>query len=342
MKFSIGYQFQDENEDSFASIVYDYPKDIEEVYFPWVDNKTCRSSLVNTRGYINWNGQQQLEHDIRYIKNKNIKLNLLFNANCYGEKAVSNNFKNNICSIIEHIGSVAGGLDTVTTTSLSVAHIVKKYFKDIELRASVNMRIGSIEGMKYIAHLFDSYYIQRDYNRDLNVIKELKSWADSNGKKLCILANSGCMRLCSGQIFHDNLVAHEAQAGELDNMEDFNPHACWNYYKDRANWVSILQNTWIRPEDIHHYKDYFSVVKLATRASSNPRRIIKAYIDGIYRGNLLDLLEPGFGKLLRPWYIDNEKFPDDWAGHVMNCDKKCHQCNYCKSVLDRALIEGYY
>ena len=34
---------------------------------------------------------------------------------------------------------------------------------------------------------------------------------DAEGKELYMLANSGCLNNCSAHVFHDNLVAHEAQ-----------------------------------------------------------------------------------------------------------------------------------
>ena len=48
-------------------------------------------------------------------------------------------------------------------------------------------------------------------------LKMLKAWAQENGKKITILANSGCMRDCSGQIFHDNMVAHEDEICKKEN-----------------------------------------------------------------------------------------------------------------------------
>ena len=48
-----------------------------------------------------------------------------------------------------------------------------------KMRASVNMRVGTIQGMQYLAHLFDGYYVQRDHNRDITHLAELKEWADA-------------------------------------------------------------------------------------------------------------------------------------------------------------------
>lgn len=338
MKFAIGYQMYEDEEQSFASIVQKYSKHIEEVYFPWLDIPSGRSSLTNRHGYVDWTGQEKLVADIRMFKQMGIKLDLLFNGNCYGSNAMSQYLANNVCSVIEYLGQAAGGVEIVTTTSPAIAHIIKKEFPYIEIRASINMRIGSIKGMQYISHLFDAFYLQREYNRDFDKIEELLFWTKENGKRLLMLANSGCMSFCSAQTFHDNMVAHGNEVDGTQNILDWTPHMCWKYYKDRENWESVLQNTWIRPEDLHNYDPYFPIVKLATRMHSLPGMVIQAYIRRRYYGNLLDLFEPGFGPVFAPYIIDNSRFPENWFDVTSKCNKKCHDCSYCRSVLDETLI----
>lgn len=337
MKFSIGYYSYDEGDRPFSYMLDEFGESIEEVYFPWVNIETCRSSLTDNGGYIDWNGQERLENDLIEIRKRDIRLNLLINANCYGEKSISEYLMKNICSIINHINDFAGLPDTVTTTSPAVAYIIKSHYKEIEVRASVNMMIGSIQGMKYLSELFDGFYIRRENNRHLDVLRTLKKWADENSKKIYILANSGCMSFCSGQIFHDNLVAHEKEISQVRNMKDFNPYTCWNYYRDPNNWPDLLRNTWIRPEDINNYNDMFTMVKIASRMSLRPVETIKAYVNGSYDGNLLNIMEPGHGSLLYPNYIDNKKFPDNWFIKTSTCDMNCSECGYCDSVFKNVL-----
>jgi len=337
MKFAVGYQLLNDDEHGFAEIVGQFREHIAEVYFPWLDIPTARAPLANQRGYIDWRAQQRLERDLSLFKQWGIKLDLLLNANCYGRYAVSQYLANLICSVIDHLSEAVGGIDTVTTSSLAVAHTVKTNFPDIEVRASVNMRIGTVKGMQYVADLFDGFCVQREYNRDFQRLRQLKAWADANNKKLYMLANSGCLNFCSGQVFHDNLVAHETEIDEVARIPDWTPHVCWNHYRDRKNWVTFLQNSWIRPEDIHHYEHYFPVVKLATRMHSRPAMVIQAYVERRFYGNLLDLLEPGYGPLFAPFIIDNSRFPDDWFERTTTCDKNCHECNYCETVLRKVL-----
>ncbi len=338
MKFAVGFQLYDYGEEPFSEIVGTYRDSISEVFFSWQDTPSGRSGIATRHGYTDWTAQSRTEQELRKIKSMGIKLDLLFNGNCYGQYAISERLANTVESVIRHLEETVGGVDIVTTASPAIAHTVKKHFPKIEVRASVNMKIGTVKGMQYVADLFDSFHVQRDYNRDLEHLKALREWADQNGKKLIMLANSGCFRDCSGQTFHDNMVAHESEICEVDNIKDFTPYVCWRALKKRENWPMLLQNTWVRPEDLHHYDGLFDTVKLATRMHQFPGMVIDAYVRRIFYGNTLDLFEPGFGRALAPFVINNSSFPKDWFEKTSNCDKMCYRCRYCEDVLEKVLL----
>lgn len=340
MQFAVGFRLHEEYEEPFSSLVERYRQHISEVFFAWQDIPSGRSAAATCHGFTDWTAQARTEEELRRIHDLGVKLDLVLNANCHGQYAMSEKLANTVCSVITHLQNTVGGPEIVTTASPAVAHTVKKNFPHIEVRASVNMRIGTVKGMEYMAEYFDSFHVQRDYNRDLVRLRELKAWADKNGKKLILLANSGCFSFCSGQTFHDNLVAHEAEVCEVANMKDFNPYVCWRMLKDRENWHYLLENTWIRPEDLHNYEDIVDTVKLATRMHDRPDMVIAAYASGSFHGNLLDLFEPGFGRALMPYAILNDRFPAEWFTQTTTCDKQCHSCGYCKALLEKVLYKA--
>ena len=338
MKFSVGFQLYETGEEPFSHIVHTYKDHISEVFFGWQDTPSGRSAVATRHGYTDWDAQQRMIEELRAIKAMGIKLDLLFNGNCYGQYAISEKLANNVVSIIAYLETAVGGVEIITTTSPAIAHTVKKNFPEIEVRASVNMKIGTVKGMEYLSDLFDSFHVQREYNRDLSHLKMLKEWADKHNKKLILLANSGCFSHCSGQTFHDNLVAHEAEICEVNNLKDFTPYMCWRALKKPENWHILLQNTWIRPEDLHNYDGLFDTVKLATRMHTLPGLVIDAYCRRRFFGNTLDLFEPGFGRAIAPYILDNSAFPEDWFTTTSQCDKMCHNCGYCKQVFDQVKL----
>ncbi len=338
MKFSVGFQLYDEGEDKFSRIVETYKDAVSEVFFPWQDVATGRSPAATRHGYTDWTAQERTEAELRALRDLGVKLDVLFNGNCYGAYAMSEKLANTVISVLDHLKEIGCGADVVTTASPAVAHTVKKHFPEIEVRASVNMRIGTVKGMAYLADLFDSFHVQREYNRDLDHLARLRAWADGAGKKLILLANSGCFIHCSAQTFHDNMVSHEAEICEVKNLPDFMPYLCRRVLKDRENWHMLLENTWIRPEDLHHYEGLVDAVKLATRMHALPGMVIDAYARGSFIGNLLDLCEPGLGGAIAPYVINNAAFPADWFEKTTACDKRCETCSYCRSVLDQVLL----
>jgi len=338
IKYSIGFQLYECGEEPFSQIVRTYKESISEVFFAWQDIATGRSAIATRHGYTDWSAQLRTEEELRTIKKLGVKLDLLFNGNCYGEYAISEKLANTVISVIKYLEQIGCGVDIITTASPAIAHTVKKHFSKIEVRASVNMRIGTVKGMEYVSDLFDSFHVQREYNRDLAHLRLLKELADMSGKKLIMLANSGCFANCSGQIFHDNLVAHESEICEVKNLDDFMPYMCWRALKNKGNWHMLLENTWVRPEDIHHYEGIFDTIKLATRMHSLPGMVVDAYVHGRFVGNTLDLFEPGFGRAIAPYIISNQNFPENWFTKTSSCDKICYRCGYCKSVLEQVLF----
>lgn len=336
MNFAVGYQ-RTINGEPFPMMVQDYISDISEVYFPWIGVATGRSEFGLMEGMPDWTAQKILEEDILQLKKNGIKLDLLLNGNCYGERAISKSFEKEILSIIDHLASIGCCPDIITTTSFFVARTIKKYCNSIEVRASINMKIGSIQAMEYASDYFDSFYMQRDLQRNIENVKSNHQWCVKHNKKLGILVNSGCLRFCPSQTFHDNLLAHSSKAEELDNVSDWNPHICHNIYADVKNYANILKATWIRPEDLDLYNDIVDFMKLATRQHSHPRKVIDAYTRRSYKGNLLDLLEPGFSYIFNPYYIDNKSFPEEWRKQFSQCDNNCYSCSFCDKTLPMVL-----
>lgn len=332
MKFSIGYQLPDEL-DSVADIVNDYKENINSVYFAPLGLNSARSAVEQEAA-------EYMLDELRYIRDEGVNLTLLYNANCYGDKAVSSEFQKEIIGTVE---DMAKRLDitNITTTSPFVAKVVKKEFPHIKICASVNMWIGTEQAMRYLGEDFDGFYMQREFNRDFDRIERLSGWCKQNGKELKLLANSGCLYTCPFHTFHDNLVAHEGGACGYDNAMSHNPSPCWDMMEgltpeDAA--AVFLQESWIRPQDITRYEPYFSEIKLATRMHSNPRRVIGAYIRGRFSGNMLDLTEPGYSRRFKGHILDATKFPADWFERTSNCSRRCEQCGYCKEAAKGMLI----
>lgn len=333
MLFSVGYQLC--SDDLFLNAVIKNKDHLSELYFAWDDFPNGRSTLSANEIY-KYEAIKKMQSDFEEIKKTGIGFNLLLNANCYGAEAQSRSFFLKVGDTVDYLKSTYS-LSAVTTTSPLIAKFLKQNFAEIEVRASVNMGIESTDGMDYIADRFDSFYLKREYNRDINRLKEARAWCDKNGKKLYGLANSGCLNFCSAHTFHDNLVAHENEIATRDNAYDFEGQ-CFTYLSAEDKKEEFLRITnFIRPEDVGIYEGLFDGMKLATRVNRNPARIINSYVSGSYSGAVTELLEPDHSKSFYPFIIENKKIPDDFALRVAGCDKRCESCGYCRQVFQKAI-----
>ncbi len=303
MKFAVGYQLFRDN--SFLDSIIERKESVSEVYFSWGDFPNGRNNQLRNSLMTPWEAQEKQISDLERLTTQRIALNLLLNATCYGKDSQSRAFFEKVGECVDFIQNKYI-LNSVTTTSPLIAKFIKENFKDIDVRASVNMCIGTIEGMEYVQHLFDSFYLKRELNRDFDTIRKLKKWCDNHGKTLYALANSGCLNNCSAHTFHDNLVSHENEISQMDNGYSFKG-ICHTFLSNEENIKKIVDYTgFIRPEDIYLYEDLFPAMKLATRVNSDPVRILRAYIDDKkFIGSTLDLLEPNHTSTIAPYLLEN-------------------------------------
>ena len=326
MKWQIGYQANR----ALVSYLIQHKNFVSEIYFPWGD-------FTTGRGVISAKDNNSLIADLHEFRSVGIKLTLLLNGNCYGKQSLSGEFyqklKQNICCLIkEH--SISG----VTTASPLIANMVRMNFPEIEIRASVNMEIGNPEGIEYLLDDFDSFYLKREYNFDRERIIRLRDFCHKNGKKLYILANSGCLNFCSARTFHDNLVAHQHEIEQADPVIEYYGQ-CSKFLAAGNNRENLLaKSCFIRPEDVCLYEDLCDGMKLATRTNFNPMAIVHAYFNGKFRGNLLDLTEPAHSAMFPGQIIANKLIPDDYTEFLLNCNKICENCTFCKEVQKKATI----
>jgi len=331
MKFTVGYRQLADGE--FAAIIDEYQACVQEVFFAWPLEASGRNAAgVDDPWYL-----PQMLDDLALLRDMGIKLDLLYNATCYGAWAVSRKFELQIAKRLEFLAQNDLLPEVITTASPFVARTVKRFDPAIEIRASVNLRIDSAAALEYGSAYFDSFYIRRDRQRDLAFAAEMKQHADRLGKQMLMLVNSGCLGNCPSQQFHDNLIAHSSEASFIDNCRDWEYHLCREMYAKPEQRVEILRSSWIRPEDLAAYEPYIKLAKLATRQTSDIRRVLRAYSTGRYHGNLLDLLEPGFTAMFHPYYIDNGRFPALWQTTAKACSSFCSHCGKCDEVWRQVL-----
>ena len=327
MKWQVGYQA----DRALISYLIRYKNFVSEIYFPW-------GEFTTGRGIFSAEEKNSLAADLQEFRSAGIKLTLLLNGNCYGWQSLSEDFyrklKHDVSYLVKEF-SISG----ITTTSPLIAGMIRRNFPEIEIRASVNMEIGTPEGIEYLLDDFDSFYLKREYNYSREIILRMGGFCHKKGKKLYILANSGCLNYCSARTFHDNLVAHQHEIENIDSAVAYHGQ-CSKFLAAGDNRENLLaKSCFIRPEDVCLYEDLCDGMKLATRTSFNPMAIVHAYFNGKYYGNLLELTEPAHSAIFPGEIIANKLIPDNYIENRFNCDKICENCTYCKEVQKKATIK---
>ncbi len=333
-KFAIGYFFRKDK--PFVNVIEKYLPHIAEVYFPWPGLLSARQLHVSSDEML-----ESLTAGLKWCRTHGLALDLLMNATCYGETGATVDQQLAIGRSLEQMDSLGLLPEVVTTTSPFVARVIKMAVPEIEVRASVNMRLNSTLAMEYISDFFDSFYMGRDLQRDLPTLKRFSEWCSDHGKKLCLLANSGCLRNCPWQTFHETLLAHDFQRSFHDCRRiDVPSVLCSKMFKERR-FVEFLRASWIRPEDLYRVEPYVAAIKLSTRDVPDPELIIKAYTERKFNGNLFNLIDPGFSNTYSRFSLDNTAFPSDWfdSGIAGLCAINCTHCGRCEQVMAKILKE---
>lgn len=141
---------------------------------------------------------------------------------------------------------------------------------------------------------------------------------------LKILVNEVCLGNCPYRRFHH---AHLSKANHRNYDIDYTS-SCTKKYLD--NPYLFLTNNVIRPEDLKLYEGICDNFKLVGRTIEDDILVnmIKAYGNEYYDGNLLDILDNRFQRVIN---IPNNKL-NELIYKKMKCDKNCAKCGYCKDL----------
>ena len=333
-KFAFGYFFDKRNGFTFRDLAEQYAPFLKEVYFPWPGLLSARELEGDPLQL-----KKRMIDDLKFCRSKGMALDLLANATCYGDTSFTAAQREDYYGQLKELSSFGLMPEIVTTTSPYIATLSKGFDSSVDRRASVNMRLLSTIAMEYVMGEFDSFYLCRDIQRDLPTVKTFARWGKKNGKAICMLANSGCLRLCPWQTFHETLLSHNYKHA-LPEIKKLNMSSslCSGLMADKQ-FEEILRATWIRPEDLHLYEPYVSVIKLSTREADCPDLILKAYTSGSFDGDLLQILDPNYSFFVHPYIFDNKAFPKEWnEGKIAGkCANNCTHCGKCTEVLNLIL-----
>ncbi|MFH0799261.1 MAG: tetratricopeptide repeat protein [Pseudomonadota bacterium] len=327
MKFSIGYN----HDIKLLDLLDVYKDNIEALYFP-IPRQYLGSGrhIPQKNGYLN-----EIPEIIKKCASLNIKSQLLLNATCEGESGLEKNFFSKIIDYMQGLKDL--GLKSAIVTNPAYISEIKEQIKEIEVESSVNCYVKTVEHALYLKDLgIDILTIDRDINRDISLIKEIK---DKTGLKIRLMLNEGCLRNCPFRKMHFNFIAHTKPKSKAEMIGGiFFEKWCMKILSQ--NPAKIFSVPFIPPDALKYYTrfvDYFKISCRDSRTSQIEFRL-KAYISQNFNGNLLSLLDcSGLAPYFR--YIDSRVLNEgNFFKRMLECTGNCDECNYCRKLVNRAVI----
>ncbi|HSR37258.1 MAG TPA: hypothetical protein VLL73_08765 [Desulfurivibrionaceae bacterium] len=172
--------------------------------------------------------------------------------------------------------------------------------------------------------------LDRALNRDLGRLGEVSSRcrAAFPSLRLALLANEGCLAQCPFKPAHDAHIALANLGDEAANPLLNSDLGCIDHLARHP--ARLFKSPFIRPEDQQRYAPYVDQIKLCGRTLGAEflTRTVRAYADGTYSGNLLDLFDT-MEWLAKRLSVANRLVPPEFFAMVTACAKECRACGYC-------------
>ncbi|MBU5614676.1 U32 family peptidase [Geomonas azotofigens] len=229
---------------------------------------------------------------VRDAARRGIGFNYLLNPACMDNREFIRKGQAELESLLGFVEE--SGATSVTVSLPFLLPIIKKRHPRLRVRVGVYARVDCVAKARFWEDLgadcitLESITINRDFAM-------LRSIREAVGLELQLIANSNCLIFCplSGQ--HMVNLSHASQQGHASRgfMIDYCALKCSAL--KLADPSHYLRSEFIRPEDLKAYTDLgFSSFKILERGAPTDvlARRVRAYAEGRFDGNLLDLIQP--------------------------------------------------
>lgn len=187
------------------------------------------------------------------------------------------------------------GIRAFTLNSPLLIKYVKREFSDVFVTLGLYAYPSNIQQVEYWRNWgVDEITLDHGFNRKFGLLRELLARYKDTGLHLRVIANNLCLRECPFRLAHGCFVGHS----DPDKFTmDYSLINC--AYMKVTHPAAILTSEFIRPEDVHYYRELaeetgnrnFSIKLIdRTRTTDFLHRVIKSYMEESFDGNLLDIV----------------------------------------------------
>jgi collagenase-like PrtC family protease len=236
--------------------------------------------------------RKRFENHVQAARSKGLGFNYLLNPACLDNREYTRRGQKEIEALLEYIEGA--GVSAVTISLPFLLPIIKRRHPRLKVRVGVYARVDGVAKARFWEDggadciTLESLSVNRDFELLAALRKTLKL-------ELQLIVNANCQLFCplSGQ--HMVNLSHASQKGHASKGFVIDWCALRCSYDKLKDPVQYLRSEFIRPEDLGLYLDLgYDSFKILERGAPTPvlTRRVKAYSEGRYDGNLLDLIQP--------------------------------------------------
>lgn len=240
---------------------------------------------------------KELEKYIELCHLNKLTFNYLINPMCMENKEleIASHFK--IVDFIKQLESI--GVDAITVNSPYLCELIKKQFPKMKVTIGLYSYVFDLNLIKRWIDLgADEITLAHHNNRDFKTLKRMLEFTKDKNVTLRLIANNLCLHMCPYSIMHGTVQGH-ISCSESNVYGDIDYCIFKCLHEKIKNSYNLISSDWIRPEDLKYYEklceevDNFDLsIKLVERTKSTKflSRVVTAYANRSYEGNLLDIL----------------------------------------------------
>lgn len=290
------------------TICFDLGTNFDYRLFDIIDQYDKKHSITNLYGKLRYDGlpggrsaaiippmtMDELEKYVGECKKRDLEFNYLINPLSLDQNVIDPEVGKQMRDFIHNIYDM--GIRAITLNSPAMIHYVRNTFPDMFITLGLYAYPSKIHQIEYWRNWgVNEITLDHCFNRRFDVMRQvLTNYKDCEDFHFRLIANNLCLRECPFRLAHGAFVGHsDPQSTSID----YCLINC-NYLKAKQP-SRILSSEWIRPEDIHYYRELAEetgnknlCIKLVDRCKSTAflERVVKAYMEESYDGNLLDIV----------------------------------------------------
>lgn len=291
---------------------------------------------------------------VQRMHDQGLRVNLVMNSTCEGVAWYSDGHLSYLHDFVLYMTDDLG-IEAITLANPLIMRQINNWVPQVELCASVLSDIDCVERAKAFEQA-GARVITPDVsiNRDFSMLQRIKN---ETSLELKIMVNEGCIHKCPWRKFHFNAISHiqrnAARVGKDLSVQSFKDQCAMvagNMFFSSCSALldedpsQVLKSGWIRPEDLGEYQEITSFFKISGRtvATHAVERMIRAYLDQSYEGDLLDIMDSSLRvhSMANGVSVDSRALGEaSFFSRTKDCSRNCATCGFC-DALAKHVVKG--